>query len=335
MLKYIFNRILFVIPVLLGITVIVFTLTYITPGDPAMSLLGDSATPETIAKVHKELGLDDPYLIQLGRYIANVMQGDLGTSYKSRQPVLDEIMARYPFTLKLTFGSVAFGILVGILAGIVAAVWQYSWADKILTTFSLLGASAPSFWIAMLLVLIFSVHLNWFPPTGSYSWKHWVLPIFTMGLQCSANIMRMTRSSMLEVIRQDYIRTARAKGQVEFVVIMNHAFRNALVPITTIIGIQICAYLAGSVLIETVFALPGLGRYIVDSVGYKDYPVVQGCVLWIGLNCVLINLVIDVIYCFVEPRIKSQYSSTKKKKAPKNLKSTELKSAEVESNDQQ
>jgi peptide/nickel transport system permease protein len=302
------------IPVLLGIIVVVFTLTYITPGDPAMSLLGDNASPETIERVHKDLGLNDSYPVQLIRYVKNIMHGDLGISYRSRRPVMTEIMARYPYTLELTFGSIAFGILIGVFAGIISAVFQYSWMDKTLTTFSLLGVSAPSFWIAMLLVLIFSVHLNWLPATGSYSLKHWILPIFTMGLQCSANIMRMTRSSMLEVIRQDYVRTARAKGQNEILVIVKHAFHNALIPIITVTGIQICTYLAGSVLIETVFSLPGLGRFIVESVGFKDYPVVQGSVLWIGLNCVFINLLVDILYCFIDPRIKSQYSISKKRK---------------------
>lgn len=309
MLKFLFSRILLVIPVLLGITVVVFTLIYLTPGDPAMSMLGENATPELVAKIHEQLGLDDGYVVRLGRYIKGVCTLDFGISYRTKRPVLDEILQRYPYTLILTFGSVGLGILIGIIAGIVSAVWQYSWLDKILTTFSLFGVSAPSFWIAMILVLVFSVNLRLLPATGYQSFRHWILPIFTMGLQCSAYIMRMTRSSMLEVIRQDYVRTARAKGQSEFLVITRHAFRNALVPIITIIGIQICGFLAGAVLVETVFALPGLGRLIVDSVGYKDYPLVQGGVLWIGLNCVLINLLTDILYCFVDPRIKSEYNS--------------------------
>lgn len=308
MLKYIFSRVLYVIPVLLGIIIIVFTLIYFTPGDPAMSMLGENASPELVAKIHEELGLDDGYVIRLTRYILGILRFDFGVSYRTRTPVLDEILIRYPYTLILTFASVGLGILIGIIAGIVSAVRQYSWMDKILTTFSLIGVSAPSFWIAMLLVLIFSVHLKLLPATGSETFKHWVLPVFTMGLQCSAYIMRMTRSSMLEVIRQDYVRTARAKGQNEFRVITKHAFKNALVPIITIIGIQICGFLAGAVLVETVFALPGLGRLIIDSVGYKDYPVVQGGVLWIGLNCVIINLIVDILYCFVDPRIKAQFS---------------------------
>lgn len=300
------------IPVLLGIVVIVFTLMYITPGEPALSMLGENATPEAIAEINRKLGLDDPYIVQLGRYIAGLFCGDLGTSYRSSRPVIDEIFSRYPTTLILTFGSVILGMVIGVIFGVISAIRQYSILDRLCTSVSLFGVSAPSFWIAMLLVLIFSVRLNLLPPTGSYGPQYWILPIFTMGLQASASIMRMTRSSMLEVVRQDYIRTARAKGQDEFTIIVKHAFRNALMPITTTIGIQICGLLAGSVLVETVFALPGLGKYVVDSIGFKDYPAVQGVVLWIGLNCIIINLVVDIIYCFIDPRIKAMYGTNNK-----------------------
>lgn len=314
MLKYIFHRILSMIPVLFGIVVIIFTLMYITPGDPALAILGENATPEQIQAIHEKLGLDDPYFVRLGRYCVNLLQGDFGNSYKNGRPVLDEILTRYPYTLVLTFSSVGFGIVVGVTAGVISAVRQYSLLDKLLTSFSLFGVSAPSFWIAMVLVLILSVHLKLFPATGSYGFKYWVLPVFTLGLQASAAIMRITRSSMLEVIRQDYIRTSRAKGQSEFVTVMHHAFRNALVPIVTVIGIQISRFLAGAVLVETVFAIPGLGKFIVDSVNFKDYPIVQGGVLWIGLNCVVINLITDIVYCFIDPRIKAMYSAKKANK---------------------
>jgi len=305
LLKYIIKRILYMIPVMLIIIVIVFTLLYINPGDPSLSMLGEYATPEAIEKIHEELGLDDPYLVQLGNYFLKLLRGDLGISYRSKRPVMDEIFARYPVTLKLTFGSTVLGIIIGIIIGIISAVRQYSVVDKVGTMISLFGVSAPSFWLAMVLVLFFSVNLRWLPATGSYSIKHWILPIFTMGLQTSAYIMRMTRSSMLEVIRQDYIRTAKAKGQSDLIIIIRHALRNALLPIITVIGIKITGLLAGSVLVETVFALPGLGRFIIGSVGYKDYPAVQGGVLCIALSCVVINLIVDVIYCFVDPRIKA------------------------------
>ncbi|HOH96616.1 MAG TPA: ABC transporter permease [Candidatus Enterocola sp.] len=314
MLKFIFRRILLMLPVVFGIIVIIFTLMYLTPGDPALSILGENATPEQIQAIHDELGLDDPYLVRLGRYFFGVLQGDFGISYKSGRPVMDEILQRYPYTLKLTFASVLLGVIIGVTAGIISAIRQYSILDNFFTTFSLFGVSAPSFWIAMVLVLIFSVRLKLLPATGSYEFKHWILPVFTLGLQASASIMRMTRSSMLEVIRQDYIRTSKAKGQSEFITVMKHAFKNALVPIITVIGIRICGFLAGAVLVETVFAIPGLGKFIIDSVNFKDYPIVQGGVLWIGLNCIVINLIVDIIYCFVDPRIKSLYALKKTKK---------------------
>lgn len=311
MLRYILKRILLMIPVLLGIVVIVFTLMYVGGGDPTISILGENVTPEAQAEIREELGLDDPYLVRLGNYLLDLLRGDLGDSYRSKRPVMDEILARYPTTLKLTFGSIALGIVVGVIVGIISAVRQYSLLDKIGTFISLFGVSAPSFWIAMMLVLVFSVKLNLLPATGSHTLACWVLPVVTLGLQCGAFIMRMTRSSMLEVIRQDYIRTAKAKGQSEFKIVISHAFRNALVPIITTIGIQICGFLAGSVLVESVFALPGLGKYVVDSVNYKDYPAVQGVVLFIAINCVIINLLTDIIYCFVDPRIKAQYGRKK------------------------
>ena len=311
MLRYILKRILLMIPVLLGIVVIVFTLMYVGGGDPTISILGENVTPEAQAEIREELGLDDLYLVRLGNYLLDLLHGDLGDSYRSKRPVMDEILARYPTTLKLTFGSIALGIVVGVIVGIISAVRQYSLLDKIGTFISLFGVSAPSFWIAMMLVLVFSVKLNLLPATGSHTLACWVLPVVTLGLQCGAFIMRMTRSSMLEVIRQDYIRTAKAKGQSEFKIVISHAFRNALVPIITTIGIQICGFLAGSVLVESVFALTGLGKYVVYSVNYKDYPAVQGVVLFIAINCVIINLLTDIIYCFVDPRIKAQYGRKK------------------------
>lgn len=314
MLRYISSRILLIIPTLVGVIVIVFTLLYLTPGDPALAILGENATPEQVQAIHEQLGLDDPYLIRLGRYFVNLVRGDMGNSYKTGRPVMEEILARYPNTLKLTVLSVGLGVLIGVPAGVISAVRQYSMLDTLCTIFSLFGVSAPSFWIAMLLVVIFSVNLRLLPATGSYGPEYWILPVFTLGLQASASIMRMTRSSMLEVIRQDYIRTSRAKGQSELLTVMRHAFRNALVPIVTVVGIQISGFLAGAVLVETVFAIPGLGKFIVDSVGFRDYPVVQGGVLWIGLNCVVVSLIVDILYCFIDPRIRAMYSTAQRKR---------------------
>ena len=312
MIRYILQRLLLMVPVMLGLIIIIFTLMYVTPGDPAYSMLGDNATPAQVLSIHKELKLDDPYIVRLSRYVVGVLHGDFGISYRSKQPVMTEILHRFPYTLKLALFSTLLAIIIGVFAGVVSAVKQYSALDKILTSFSLIGVSAPSFWLAMILVLIFALQLHLLPPTGSYGFQYWILPVFTLGLQASASIMRMTRTSMLEVVRQDYIRTSRAKGQNELVTIIRHAFRNALIPVVTVIGLQISHFLAGAVLIETVFAIPGLGKYIVDSVGYKDYPVVQGGVLWIGFNCIIINLITDILYFFIDPRIKSMYAIKKR-----------------------
>ena len=309
MLRYVIKRILCMLPVLIGVIVIIFSLMYITPGDPAVAVLGENTSQEALEQVREELGLNKGYFYRLGKYFSDLfLHGDLGVSYKSKRPVLDEILSRYPTTLKLAFFSVLFAMVVGISIGVISAVRQYSILDNICVAISLFGVSAPIFWIAMMLVLIFSVHLGLLPPTGSYGIQYWIMPVFAVGMQSGAKIMRMTRSSMLEVVRQDYVRTAKAKGQTAFLTIMHHAFRNALVPIATQVGLQICGSLEGSVMIETVFALPGLGKYVVDSVTNKDYPAVMGTVLFIGLNCVIINLLVDIFYAFVDPRIKSVYS---------------------------
>lgn len=315
MLKYVVRRILYMIPVLLGIILIMFVLMELTGGDPALAILGEGATPEAIDQVHEQLGLDDPFMIRLGRYYKQlILEQDFGTSYMSKKPVLEEIMARYPTTLKLALLSVLFGMVVGAAVGIISAVRQYSILDKICVSVSLFGVSAPSFWIAMMLVLLFSVKFGLLPASGNYGWQYWILPVCTMGGQVGAIIMRMARSSMLEVIRQDYIRTAKAKGQTALVTIMKHAFRNALIPIVTQVGLQLCALMAGSVMIETVFALPGLGKYIVDSVNMKDTPAAMGTILFIALNCIVINLIVDICYGFIDPRIRAQYGGKPRRK---------------------
>lgn len=317
MASYVIRRLIYLVLTLLATIVLIFTLMEFVPGDPAQAILGPTATEETIAQVHEQLGLDDPYLVRLGDYILGLLQGDLGESYKTGQPVFDELMARFPVTLKITVFAVIIGSILGIIAGVVSAVKQYSIFDRVLTAISLFGASAPSFWLAMLFVLIFSLNLGWLPATGSYGFEYWILPIGTLGLQCSASITRMTRSSMLEVIRQDYVRTARAKGQVQWKVIISHALRNAMIPILTIIGTQACGYIGGTVLIESVFGLPGIGNYILDSVNNLDYPVVTSGIIFICFWCVLINFVVDLLYAFIDPRIKITYGFKEKKKKAK------------------
>mgnify|MGYP002610479666 FL=1 len=314
MYRYILKRILSMIPVLLGVTIIVFTLMYISPGSPAAIMLGTEATPEGIAKMEEEMGLNDPYLVRLGRYIAGVVtRFDLGDSYRTKSPVRDEVFKRLGVTLKLAMISMVIGTILGMILGIISAVKQYSWMDRISTIFALLGISMPSFFLALMLILIFSLGLGWFPVSGSYSFKYWVLPTATLGLQAAGIVMRMTRSSMLESIRKDYIRTARAKGQNEWNVIIKHALRNALIPVITVVGNQLSILIGGAVLVESVFSLPGLGKYLIDGINNLDYPVVQGSVLVIGFMSVFIMLIVDIIYSFVDPRLKSMYQTTKKK----------------------
>lgn len=312
--RYILKRILYAIPVLLGVTVIVFVLINAAPGDPMTALLGNDATPEAIEQAKEELGLNRPYLVRLVDYIKDVFtQFDFGISYRTKLPVIDEIVSRLPTTLKLTFISMFIGSILGIAAGIISAVKQYSWIDNITTVIALFGISAPSFWLALMLVIVFSVNLQWFPASGSYGAIYFVLPCATLGMQAASILMRMTRSSMLEVIRQDYIKTARAKGQSEFVVIIRHALRNALIPIITAIGNQTSVLIAGSVLVETIFALPGLGKYIIDSINFRDYPAVMGTIIIISLMTIIIMLIVDIVYGFVDPRIRANYSSKKRK----------------------
>lgn len=316
MYKYISKRLMMMIPVILGVLIIVFTIMYITPGDPARMILGEGAPPDAVEEVREELGLNDPYIVQLGNYVKNVVfKFDLGDSYISKKPVINELMERFPTTIKLAVLSVIVSVTVGVSMGIISATRQYSIFDKIATGFSLLGVSMPTFWAGLMAVIIFSVKLGWLPASGSYGPEYWILPSLTLGLHSSATIMRMTRSSILEVIRQDYIRTARAKGQKEFIVIVVHALRNAMIPVITVVGMQFGGLLGGSILIESVFAIPGLGKFIIDSIKTRDNTVVQGGVLLLAVSFSMVNLLVDILYGYIDPRIKSQYKTSKKKEA--------------------
>jgi peptide/nickel transport system permease protein len=302
------------IPVLLGVIVVVFSIMYMTPGDPARMILGEAAPASAVEELSETLGLNDSYFVQLLRYVKDVVfRFDLGNSYASKKPVINEILERFPTTILLATLSVVISVVVGVSMGIVSATKQYSIFDKIATSISLLGVSMPTFWAGLMAVIIFSVHLRWLPASGSYGWQYWILPSLTLGLSSSATIMRMTRSSMLEVIRQDYIRTARAKGQNERVVIIYHALKNAMIPVVTVIGMRFGTLLGGSVLIESVFAIPGLGKFIIDSINMRDNPVVQGGVLLLALSFSICNLLVDILYGFIDPRIKSQYKLSKKR----------------------
>ncbi len=306
--KYVLRRVMLLIPVIIGVTFIIFTMMYLTPGDPARILLGETASAEAVAKLRDDLGLDDPYLVQFGRYVKNaVVHQDIGRSYATKRPVTQEVISRFPTTLKLASFSILIAVIIGIPVGIISATKQYSLFDNLSMVVALLGVSMPNFWQGLLLILLFAVHLKWLPPSGFSSFKHMILPSVTIGTSTAAVITRMTRSSMLEVIRQDYIRTARAKGQVENKVIWHHALKNALIPIITVIGLQFGYLLGGAVLTETIFSISGVGRLMVDSIKSQDFPVVQGAVLFIAVIFSVVNLLVDIMYAYVDPRIRSQY----------------------------
>lgn len=308
MIKFIFKRLLALIPVLVGVSLLVFFILDLAPGDPAKTILGEQARPEDIAQLREEMGLDDPFFVRYGRYMLDLVQGDLGISYKTKDPVGEEIWARLPNTALLALTSTAVAILLALPLGIIAAIKQNTLFDGISMFISLLGVSMPVFWMGLLLILLFSVKLGWFPVAGAdQGIRSLVLPSVALGFMHMAAIARTTRSSMLETIRQDYIRTVRAKGLPEGAVIKDHALRNALIPTTTVIGLQIGSMLGGSVLTESVFSWPGIGRFLIQSIQGRDIPGVMGCIIIFALSFALINLLVDLIYGFIDPRIKAQY----------------------------
>ncbi len=314
MIRYMGKRLLGMIPVLIGVTFIIFTMMHFTPGDPARIILGDMATDKDIELFNETNGLNKPFLTQYLNYLVKIVtKGDLGTSYVTKQPVSKEIITRFPTTFWLAFMSIIFASIFGVLIGVISAVKPYSLFDTIVTPLSLIGIATPTFWLGMMLIILFSVNLKWLPPSGFKTVAHWVLPTIALGVNAAARIMRITRSSMLEVIRQDYVRTARAKGTKEVVVILKHALRNSFIPIVTVIGLSFGRQLGGAVLTETIFSIPGLGKLMVDAIKVKNFPMVQGGVLFIAFIMIMVNIIIDLIYAFVDPRIKSQYTKAAKK----------------------
>jgi len=305
--KYIFKRILLLIPVLLGVSFLVFSIMSFTPGDPAQLILGESAPKAAVTALREEMGLNDPFLIQYGKFVLNAIQGDFGRSYTSGREVFGEIFQRFPNTLILAIIGVVIAILIGIPVGIISATKQYSIIDSISMIAALLGVAMPNFWLGLMLILFFSVGLGWLPSGGFGGWKSLILPSITLGTGAAAIITRMTRSSMLEVIRQDYIRTARAKGVSEKKVINKHALKNALIPVITVIGLQFGYLLGGAVLTETVYSWPGVGRMMVEAIRSKDTPVVLAAVLFLATTFSIVNLFVDILYGFIDPRVKSQY----------------------------
>ena len=304
MLNYLIKRLLSTIPVLIGISLLLFFMLRLLPGDPAQVLAGQMATPQEIENIRRQLGLDRPIYEQYATYLSRLVRFDLGRSARTQNPVTEEIWARLPNTLLLAVVAITLACLLGIPAGIISAVRPYSWIDYLVTTSALFGMSMPVFWLGLMLVVVFSVILKWLPAGGTGSWQHVILPSVTLAAFVVAFISRMTRSAMLETLAQDYTTTARSKGLKERVVVIKHALKNAMIPIITVVGLQFGLLLGGAVLTETVFAWPGLGRLIVDSILARDYPVIQGAILIFGLLYIMVNLVVDLIYALVDPRIR-------------------------------
>jgi peptide/nickel transport system permease protein len=305
MLTWILRRVLAVVPVLFGVTLAVFSMLFLVPGDPVKMMLAEFVTnPDQVAQMRAQLHLDEPILQQYGRFVVNAARGDLGTSIRSRRPVTTEIGENVASTAQLAVAAMLVAVAVGVPLGLLAALSRNSWLDVASMGTALLGVSMPSFWLGLLLIFLFSLHLTWFPATGGGDLRHLVLPSITLGTIAAAIIARLTRSSMLEVLGQDYVRTARAKGLGGFGVVVRHALKNALIPIITIFGLQFGNLLAGAVIVETVFSRPGLGRLIVGGILSKDFPLVQGTVLFVATVYVLINLLVDVAYAYADPRIR-------------------------------
>ena len=299
------------IPVLLGVLFLVFTMNEISPGDPAEMIAGDAASVEVVEQIREDLGLNKPF--RFLNYTKNiVLHGDLGTSYKTKRPVLEEVMDRLPTTILLSLTSAAFAVILSIPIGIISAIKQNTWIDNLLMVLALIGVAMPAFWQGLMTIILFSVKLGWFPSYGFTTPAHWFMPVLTIGTGAMASLVRITRSSMLEVIRQDYIRTARAKGQTERKVIISHALRNSMIPIITAIAIQLGSMLGGAIVTETVFAIPGIGMLMIQSIKARDYPTIQGAVVVIAVMFSLLNLLVDIIYTFVDPRLKSIYQTKRK-----------------------
>jgi ABC-type dipeptide/oligopeptide/nickel transport system permease component len=307
MLSYITQRLLQAIPVLIGISVLTFLMLHLVPGDPVLIFAGDKPmTEERAAELRHQLGLDRPLWVQYWDYASHALRGDLGRGLRSERPVLDSILEALPSTLQLTFAALLLAAVVGILLGIIAAVAHGGWLDTLSMSVAMLGVSVPVFYSSLLLIMFFSFRLGWFPATGQGGLERLVLPAVALGLASAAALARLVRSSMLEVLSQEYIVTARAKGLAGRMVVLRHALKNALIPTVTMLGLQLGALLGGAVVTETIFSRPGLGRLAVDAIAGRDFPLVQGTVLFAAAVYVLVNLVVDVLYAAIDPRIRYQ-----------------------------
>ncbi len=304
MLRYLIRRLLLTIPVLLGVATLVFALIHLVPGDPAQSMLGDSAAPEDVARLRETLRLNDPLISQYAAFLAGVAKGDLGRSFRYGTPVTREIGSRLLRTMQLAVAAMGVAILFAIPLGIIAAVWRGTAIDHAAMTLSLAGIAMPNFWLGPLLAILFAVVLGWLPVAGTGSAAHLVLPSITLGAALSAILARMTRTSLLEELREPYVLAARARGVSRTRAVLRHAFPNSLIPIVTIIGLQFGAVLTGTIITETIFAWPGVGRLLIQAINFRDYPLIQGCILFISLTYVMMNLITDLTYGLLDPRIR-------------------------------
>ena len=304
MTRYLIRRLLLTIPVMLGVATLVFALIHLVPGDPAQAMLGETAPQADVLKLRHSLGLDQPLLRQYRTFMTGLARGDLGTSFRYNAPVTAQIREKFPNTATLAVAAMCFAILFAIPLGILAAVFRGTFIDHAAMTLALAGISMPNFWLGPLLAIVFAVRLGWLPVSGTGGWTHVVLPAVTLGAALSAILARMTRSSVLEELRELYVLAARARGLSGIRAVVKHAFRNSLIPIVTIIGLQFGAVLTGTIITETIFAWPGLGRLLIQAISFRDYPLVQGCILFISVTYVAMNLLTDLTYGFLDPRIR-------------------------------
>lgn len=304
MVRYLIKRLLTIIPILFLVSILIFLFVHLIPGDPARLVAGPDASLSDIKLIRKDLGLDKSWIEQYIHFITNIFQGNLGTSLKTKEPVMHEIGIRFMPTFWLTFWSMIWAVIIGIIIGIISAKKRNKWPDYLGMFSAVSGISLPSFWLGLILIQLFSVKLGWLPTGGLESWKSYILPSLTLGTSVAAVIARFSRSSIMDVLKEDYIRTGRAKGLTEGKVIQRHALKNALIPVVTMTGLQFGFLLGGSVVIETVFSWPGLGRLLIDSVSFRDYPVIQAEMLLFSLEFILINLAVDLLYGFLNPQIR-------------------------------
>jgi ABC-type dipeptide/oligopeptide/nickel transport system permease component len=301
--RFLAVRLALLVPTLIGVLIVTFLLLYVAPGDPVQAMVGERADAETIARLRAELHLDDPLPLQFVRYAGGVLQGDLGRSYITQRPIVRDLIERFPATLRLAGAAMLFATLVGVSMGVYGAWRPGSWADRATALVAYAGVSFPVYWVGLLLILVFAVQLRWLPPSGSGGFSYLILPAITLGMRSIAFLSRMTRAAMQEVLRSDFVRTARAKGLGERRVVLRHALRNALLPVVTVLGLDFGSYLTGSILTETIFSWPGVGRYVLTAIEKRDLPAVQGSILFLSLVFVLVNLITDLVYAKVDPRV--------------------------------